>query len=77
MRVTSGVVTLHASQGKRLATLYVQAGHYYGRDEGWVWWVDSGGLPALAEGRAGQAKTWAAAYRAAMRCAERVLGEKE
>lgn len=76
MKVTSGVVTLTVSQGKQLATFYVQAGHYYGRDAGWVWWVEAEGLPALAEGRAGQSKTWAGAYRAAMRCAERALGAK-
>jgi len=69
MKVSSGYTSLTVAQGKRLVTLYVQ------RHEarGWVWWIAAQQLPFTSHGTA---KTWAAACRAAMRCAERALALK-
>jgi hypothetical protein len=66
MKVSSGYASLTVAHGKRLATLYVQ------RHEarGWVWWISARNLSSTSHGTA---KTWAAAYRAAMRCAEAEL----
>lgn len=77
MKTKSGHVSLTLEAGKKLASLYVQCGADIGRD-GWVWWVDA--APSVWDGyrdaSAGKAKTWAGAYRAGMRCAERVLRRK-
>jgi hypothetical protein len=69
VKVSSGHTSLTVAQGKRLATLYVQRHEV----RGWSWWIAAQQLPLVS---CGTAKTWAAAYRAAMRCAERALALK-
>lgn len=69
MKVTSGYTSLTVAHGKRLSTLYIQRHEV----RGWSWWITARQLPPVSHG---ETKTWAAAYRAAMRCAERAVGMK-
>lgn len=70
MRVTEGSLRLEVAQGRKKATVRV----WVPRIGGWMWAASRVvGPEELA--KAGNAKSWATAYRAGMRAAERLLGK--
>lgn len=71
MRAIDGCASLLVRQGRRVAWMNV-----LGVDDGWQWQAGERSSRDSAEGIwvEGKAKTWAGAYRAGMRAAERLLG---
>ncbi len=73
MNVTAGEMELQVQQGKALASVRVWP---HQREAGVWMWTSWRELPLERSAEAGKARTWAAAYRAGMRAAERLLARE-